>query len=183
MTDKEGTEILDHEQSENSNNLNVCPDSITNESSGSSCETKTLSKRAQKRKDRCQKLKILQKEKKKQKRENNPPGDLNFNDDCLNETEYYIENGLRKVYPYYFTFKTHAKGRWVGRSILDVCLEEFRYTSPAGYKNHMSSGTSLWSIPSQFYHLYTRKRLWLQKLTINSPLRSFNVGCTYFCKE
>ena len=27
-----------------------------------------------------------------------------------NETEYYFENGFRKVFPYYFTFHTFCKG-------------------------------------------------------------------------
>jgi hypothetical protein len=34
--------------------------------------------------------------------------------------------GLRKVYPYYFTFTTFTKGRWVGQKILDVFAKEFR---------------------------------------------------------
>jgi hypothetical protein len=34
--------------------------------------------------------------------------------------------GLRKVYPYYFTFTTFTKGRWVGEKILDVFAREFR---------------------------------------------------------
>ena len=34
--------------------------------------------------------------------------------------------GLRKVYPYYFTFTTFTKGRWVGEKILDVFGREFR---------------------------------------------------------
>ena len=33
---------------------------------------------------------------------------------------------LRKVYPYYFTFTTFTKGRWVGERILDVFAREFR---------------------------------------------------------
>ena len=36
-----------------------------------------------------------------------------FTDERYNETSYYNEpeNGLRKVYPYYFTFTTFTKGR------------------------------------------------------------------------
>lgn len=34
--------------------------------------------------------------------------------------------GLRHVHPYYFTFKTHCKGRWVGRTLIEVFKEEFR---------------------------------------------------------
>lgn len=46
--------------------------------------------------------------------------------------EYYFENGLRKVRPYYFEYQTYAKERWLGRSILDVFLKEFR-DRPARY--------------------------------------------------
>jgi hypothetical protein len=38
----------------------------------------------------------------------------------------FILLGLRKVYPYYFTFTTFTKGRWVGEKILDVFAKEFR---------------------------------------------------------
>ncbi|KAF8770685.1 RNA pseudouridylate synthase like protein [Argiope bruennichi] len=47
-------------------------------------------------------------------------------DSTLIETEYYFENYLRKVYPYYFTYTTFCKGRWVGRQLIDVFCEEFR---------------------------------------------------------
>lgn len=46
--------------------------------------------------------------------------------------EYYFEGGLRKVRPYYFEYQTYAKERWLGRSILDVFLKEFR-DRPARY--------------------------------------------------
>ena len=51
-----------------------------------------------------------------------------FTDERYNETSYYHEPefGLRKVYPYYFTFTTFTKGRWVGEKILDVFAREFR---------------------------------------------------------
>ncbi|KAB7507319.1 hypothetical protein Anas_02720 [Armadillidium nasatum] len=49
-----------------------------------------------------------------------------FSEERYNETSYYIENGLRKVYPYYFTFTTFTKGRWVGEKIIDVFAKEFR---------------------------------------------------------
>ena len=52
-----------------------------------------------------------------------------FTDDEYNETSYYFENGLRKVYPYYFNFKGFAKGRWVGKNILDIVSSEFRVVS------------------------------------------------------
>lgn len=33
---------------------------------------------------------------------------------------------LRKVKPYSFEFQSNAKGRWFGRTILDVFQKEFR---------------------------------------------------------
>lgn len=39
---------------------------------------------------------------------------------------FVFNTGLRKVYPYYFTFTTFTKGRWVGEKILDVFAKEFR---------------------------------------------------------
>ena len=46
-----------------------------------------------------------------------------------NESIYYVDNQaprLRKVQPYFFTWITHAKERWYGRTIEDVFQYEFR---------------------------------------------------------
>jgi len=48
--------------------------------------------------------------------------------------------GLRKVHPYYFTFTTFTKGRWVGETILEVFTREFRAQPKQEY---VSSGPSL----------------------------------------
>ncbi|XP_065331588.1 pseudouridylate synthase RPUSD2-like isoform X8 [Cloeon dipterum] len=64
-----------------------------------------------------------------------------FTDDRYNETSYYIENGLRKVYPYYFTFTTFTKGRWVGEKILDVFAREFRAHPAEEYERCIKAGT------------------------------------------
>nr|CAD7442578.1 unnamed protein product [Timema bartmani] len=54
-----------------------------------------------------------------------------------------IENkiGLRKVYPYYFTFTTFTKGRWVGEKILDVFAREFRAHPAEEYERCIKAGT------------------------------------------
>lgn len=39
---------------------------------------------------------------------------------------YYFEDGLRRVHPYYFTFNTFCKNRWIGRTLLEVFTTEFR---------------------------------------------------------
>ena len=35
--------------------------------------------------------------------------------------------------PYYFTFTTHAKGRWVGSKVIDVFSQEFQSETPEFY--------------------------------------------------
>lgn len=56
------------------------------------------------------------------------PG-ISFSQEHFDETSYYFEGGLRKVQPYYFDFKTYCKGRWVGKSLLEVFKSEFRAES------------------------------------------------------
>uniref|UniRef100_A0A8C5PCZ8 Pseudouridylate synthase RPUSD2 n=1 Tax=Leptobrachium leishanense TaxID=445787 RepID=A0A8C5PCZ8_9ANUR len=53
------------------------------------------------------------------------PG-VSFGPEHFAETESYLDRGLRKVRPYYFDFVTYCKGRWVGRTLLDVFGTEFR---------------------------------------------------------
>lgn len=64
-----------------------------------------------------------------------------FSEERFNETSYYFENGLRKVYPYYFTFTTYTKGRWVGRTLLEVFGKEFRAHSSEEYEQHIENGS------------------------------------------
>ena len=39
---------------------------------------------------------------------------------------YFLENGLRRVAPYHFTYNTYCKERWRGRELLDIFSSEFR---------------------------------------------------------
>lgn len=50
-------------------------------------------------------------------------------------------SGLRKVYPYYFTFTTFTKGRWVGEKILEVFAREFRAHPAEEYERCIRAGT------------------------------------------
>lgn len=43
----------------------------------------------------------------------------------LDVSTYYIQNGLRKVYPYHYTFYAFCKERWVGRKPSELFSEEF----------------------------------------------------------
>uniref|UniRef100_A0A3Q2W7C1 RNA pseudouridine synthase domain containing 2 n=1 Tax=Haplochromis burtoni TaxID=8153 RepID=A0A3Q2W7C1_HAPBU len=67
------------------------------------------------------------------------PG-VSFSQEHFNETSYYFEAGLRKVYPYYFDFKTYCKGRWIGKSLLDVFKNEFRAESIEYYQKAAKEG-------------------------------------------
>ncbi|XP_077503239.1 pseudouridylate synthase RPUSD2-like [Amblyomma americanum] len=63
-----------------------------------------------------------------------------FGRDRFDETEYYFQHGLRKVYPYYFTYTTFCKGRWVGHLLVDVFTREFRAHSREVYENAIKGG-------------------------------------------
>jgi tRNA pseudouridine synthase 9 len=47
--------------------------------------------------------------------------------------EYVVEDGFRRVKPYYFEYRTFAKERWLGRTVLEVFQREFRDRSPEYY--------------------------------------------------
>ncbi|XP_075964540.1 pseudouridylate synthase RPUSD2 [Anarhichas minor] len=67
------------------------------------------------------------------------PG-VSFSKEHFDETSYYFEGGLRKVYPYYFDFKTYCKGRWIGKSLLEVFKSEFRAESIEYYQRATKEG-------------------------------------------
>ena len=47
-------------------------------------------------------------------------------------------NGLKKLQPYWYNYTTMAKGRWLGREILEVVSTEFRDRSMEYYVRMMS---------------------------------------------
>ncbi|KAI0601538.1 RluA family pseudouridine synthase [Biscogniauxia sp. FL1348] len=53
---------------------------------------------------------------------------------------YVIENGLRRVAPYHFTYNTWCKKRWIGREILEIFESEFRDRPLQYYRNAMEAG-------------------------------------------
>ncbi|XP_062501764.1 pseudouridylate synthase RPUSD2-like isoform X2 [Corticium candelabrum] len=63
-----------------------------------------------------------------------------FDEEKFTETKYYEENGLQKVQPYYFTFTSYAKGRWIGSTIYDVFCKEFRSETPQYYEKAIKVG-------------------------------------------
>ncbi|KAJ2396884.1 DRAP deaminase, partial [Coemansia sp. RSA 2559] len=53
---------------------------------------------------------------------------------------YYVKDGLQQIHPYYHKYATHAKGRWVGRSIFEIFSQEFRDRSTAYYEAAIRQG-------------------------------------------
>ncbi|KAJ2745060.1 DRAP deaminase [Coemansia sp. BCRC 34301] len=53
---------------------------------------------------------------------------------------YYEESGLQRIHPYFYKFATYAKGRWVGRTLLEVFCTEFRDRTPAYYESAITQG-------------------------------------------
>lgn len=51
---------------------------------------------------------------------------------------YYLEDGLRKVLPYHFTYNTFCKERWRGRELIDIFATEFRDRPQAYYVSETS---------------------------------------------
>ncbi|KAF2104837.1 pseudouridine synthase [Rhizodiscina lignyota] len=54
---------------------------------------------------------------------------------------YYLENDLRRVSPYHFTYNTYCKQRWRGREILDIFSSEFRDRPLEYYKAAIENGS------------------------------------------
>lgn len=50
---------------------------------------------------------------------------------------YFLEDGLRKVAPYHFTYNTYCKARWRGRELIDIFATEFRDRPQAYYVSEL----------------------------------------------
>jgi len=53
---------------------------------------------------------------------------------------YFLKNGLRQVAPFFHTYKTYVKERWIGRTLIDVFTSEFRDREPEYYRETMEAG-------------------------------------------
>ncbi|KAH8177841.1 RNA pseudouridylate synthase domain-containing protein [Sarocladium implicatum] len=53
---------------------------------------------------------------------------------------YVFEDGLRRVAPYFYTYKTYCKERWRGRSLIAIFDAEFRDRPLEYYRHAMESG-------------------------------------------
>ncbi|KAI9498294.1 pseudouridine synthase [Zychaea mexicana] len=58
----------------------------------------------------------------------------------ISNAEYIVEDGLRRVKPYFFEYKAYAKGRWMQRSLINVFTEEFQDRNEKYYRHAMELG-------------------------------------------
>ena len=54
--------------------------------------------------------------------------------------EYYVENGLRRIVPYYYTYNTFCKLRWRDQKLLDIFTTEFRDRPTEYYIKALADG-------------------------------------------
>ncbi|KAG0339646.1 hypothetical protein BG004_006722 [Podila humilis] len=66
--------------------------------------------------------------------------DLVKPEDDLLDADYYFDNGLRKIKPYFFKYQTYAKGRWLGRPLIEVFNTEFRDRDNTFYERAIRDG-------------------------------------------
>lgn len=57
------------------------------------------------------------------------------------EYEVIIDGPLRRIVPYYFTYKTFCKLRWRNKRLLDIFTEEFRDRDKEYYRKTISNGS------------------------------------------
>ncbi|KAF9968984.1 hypothetical protein BGZ73_008921 [Actinomortierella ambigua] len=62
------------------------------------------------------------------------------NEESLKNAEYIFENGLRKVKPYFYRYQTYAKGRWLGRELIEIMNTEFRDRDSKYYEKAIKDG-------------------------------------------
>ena len=56
------------------------------------------------------------------------------------ELQFFTHGGRRYVRPYHFDFQTHVKGRWVGRTLLQVFHQEFSYQPQHYFPKAIAAG-------------------------------------------
>ena len=67
----------------------------------------------------------------------------------------YTKNGFRWVEPYEYEFKAFAKERWVGKKLIDVCVNEFVAFDAAYYSEAISTGIiTINGLPTRADHVF-----------------------------
>lgn len=86
---------------------------------------------------------IAELKKKRNKRKKDEENDRSYLDPGSVGTSYYYEGYLRKVYPYYYQYRTWCKGRWMGRKLMEVLSTEFRNLPPEPLEYKIKTGSIL----------------------------------------
>ncbi|KXS12823.1 pseudouridine synthase [Gonapodya prolifera JEL478] len=55
------------------------------------------------------------------------------------DPEYFFDGGLRKVKPYFWTYNAYVKKRWMGRTLIDVFVSEFKDSTEEYYRKAIGS--------------------------------------------
>jgi len=100
----------------------------------------TFIRLSKKEKKKLRKIKAKEREKEKKKQARSERIVDNFSNKDDDGISYFFENGLRKVQPYFFTYRTSCRGRWIGRTVLDVVSSEFRYDVDENYATRLRMG-------------------------------------------
>ncbi|KAG0298635.1 hypothetical protein BGZ96_009709 [Linnemannia gamsii] len=66
--------------------------------------------------------------------------DLVDPEEDLKNAQYFFDNDLRKIKPYFFKYQTYAKGRWLGRKLIEVFNTEFRDRDNTFYERAIKDG-------------------------------------------
>ena len=102
-----------------------------------------LSKRALKRKskqERRQKSKEQRKRARPNKGQRASKKSRRTDHDRMSPPVYDVRGGVRTVTPYVYSFSTHAKNRWLGRSLLEVFTTEFGSNTPEYFRAAIAGG-------------------------------------------
>lgn len=72
-----------------------------------------------------------------------PAREVAINEEIAKGAQWIIEGPLRRVPPYYFTYLTFCKQRWIGQQLLSVFTQEFRDRTQEYYKRAIDNGLVL----------------------------------------
>eukprot|EP00056_Hartaetosiga_gracilis_P013370 m.220787 g.220787 ORF g.220787 m.220787 type:complete len:447 (+) comp13835_c4_seq2:845-2185(+) len=62
------------------------------------------------------------------------------NEDIKGETNTFVDGMYRRVEPYDYSFNCFVKGRWIGKSLIDVFSKEFQANTREHYERAISNG-------------------------------------------
>lgn len=109
-----------------------------------SSTTASSSKKRDKKKEQRERKKKAQAEEKKRREESGEPDVIvkktKMDLAMAAEAQPFVDGIYRRVTPYDFLFKTFAKGRWLGKGLLELFKSEFQAESPEYYEAAVRDG-------------------------------------------